>query len=173
MIIFNLATDENDPLLAFTNDWIKAFHEIENVTEVFSTHVGEHSLPKTIKVYEIGGGSLFRKVFAILKLLFHGVRIISTTKNTLIFHHMSTYTAMILGPLFRIRGFKQGLWYSHNRDSFILRAGSLAVNDIFTPTKDSFPFSSRKLHSVGHGIDIKKFDIQMNENVERFGIVSV
>jgi len=173
MIIFNLATDENDPLLAFTNDWIKAFHEIANVTEVISTHVGSHSLPKSIKVYEIGGGSLFQKIIAIFKLLYHGVRIISTTKNTLIFHHMSTYSAMILGPLFRIRGLKQGLWYSHNRDSFILRAGSWAVNDIFTPTKDSFPFKSRKLHSVGHGISVKKFDQQLNENVERFGIVSV
>ena len=173
MIIFNLATDENDPILAFTIDWVNAFHEVANVTEVISTHVGSYSLPESIRVYEIGGGSPFRKAIAILKLLYHGVRIIGTTKNTLILHHMSTYSAMILGPLFRIRGFKQGLWYSHNRDSLILRAGSLAVNNIFTPTKDSFPYSSRKLHSVGHGISLKKFDLQINENVERFGIVSV
>jgi glycosyltransferase involved in cell wall biosynthesis len=173
MIIFNLATDENDPILAFTIDWINAFHEAANVTEVISTHVGSYSLPESIRVYEIGGGSPFRKAIAILKLLYHGVRIIGTTKNTLILHHMSTYTAMILGPLFRIRGFKQGLWYSHNRDSFILRAGSLAVNDIFTPTKDSFPFSSRKLHAVGHGISLKKFDLQSTDNAQRSGIVSV
>jgi glycosyltransferase involved in cell wall biosynthesis len=86
---------------------------------------------------------------------------------------MSTYTAMILGPLFRFRGFQQGLWYSHNRDSFILRAGSLAVNDIFTPTRDSFPFKSKKIHSVGHGIDVNKFNLHINESVKRFGIVSV
>jgi glycosyltransferase involved in cell wall biosynthesis len=173
MIIFNLATDENDPLLAFTSDWIKAFHEIENVTEVISTHVGSHSLPKSIRVHELGGGSPFRKIIAIVKLLYHGVRIISTTKNTVVFHHMSTYSAMILGPLFRFRRFQQGLWYSHNRDSFILRAGSLCVNDIFTPTRDSFPFKSKKLHSVGHGIEVNKFNLQMNENARRFGIVSV
>lgn len=173
MIIFNLATDENDPLLAFTSDWIKAFHEIENVTEVISTHVGSHTLPKSIRVHELGGGSPFRKIIAIVKLLYHGVRIISTTKNTIIFHHMSTYSAMILGPLFRFRRFKQGLWYSHNRDSLILRAGSLAVNEIFTPTRDSFPFQSKKLHPVGHGIDVDKFNLDMSENVRRLGIVSV
>lgn len=173
MIIFNLATDENDPLLAFTIDWIKAFHEIENVTEVISTHVGSHSLPQSIKVHELGGGSPLRKVIAILKLVCHGVRIVITTKNTVIFHHMSTYSAMIIGPLFRMRGFEQGLWYSHNRDSLILRAGSLAVNDIFTPTEDSFPFKSRKIHSVGHGIDVNKFNLHVKENVKRFGIVSV
>lgn len=173
MIIFNLATDENDPLLAFTSDWIKAFHEIENVTEVISTHVGSHSLPKSIRVHELGGGSPLRKIIAILKLLYHGIRITSTTNNTVIFHHMSTYSAMILGPLFRFRGFQQGLWYSHNRDSFILRGGSFFVNDIFTPTRDSFPFKSKKLHSVGHGIDVSKFNLHMNENARRFGIVSV
>lgn len=173
MIIFNLATDENDPLLAFTTDWIIAFHEIANVTEVISTHVGSFSLPTSIKVQKIGGGSVFRKAIAIVKLLYHGVRIVTTNKNTIIFHHMSTYSAVILGPLFRAKGFKQGLWYSHNRDSLILRAGSLSMNDIFTPTRDSFPFESKKLHSVGHGINIKKFNHLLADNEDRSGIVSL
>jgi hypothetical protein len=173
MIIFNLATDENDPLLAFTIDWIIAFHEIANVTEVISTHVGSFSLPKSIKVHRIGGGNFFRKAMAIVSLLYHGVRIVTTTKNTIIFHHMSTYSAVILGPLFRVRGFKQGLWYSHNRDSLILRAASLTMNDIFTPTKDSFPFESKKLHSVGHGINIQKFNYLHADNEYRSGIVSL
>ncbi len=173
MIVFNLATDDDNPLLAFTNDWVKVFSEATNVTDVFSTHVGTHTLPEHIKVHEIGGGTAFKKVWAILKLLYHGMRIITTTKNTLIFHHMSTYSAVILGPFFRMRGFKQGLWYSHSRDSLILRVASLAVNDIFTPTVDSFPIKSRKLHSVGHGISISKFKQQKVYNSSRFGIVSL
>jgi len=173
MVIFNLATDENDPLLAFTSDWINAFSELVNVTEVVSTHVGNHSLPETIKVYEIGGGTIFRKSLAILKLIYHGMRIIANNRNTLIFHHMSTYSAFILGPLFRLRGFKQGLWYSHNRDSIILRVGSIVVNHIFSPTLDSFPFKSKKLHPVGHGISLKRFDHPEYENPNRNGIVSI
>ena len=173
MIIFNLATDENDPLLAFTTDWIIAFHEIASVTEVISTHVGSYSLPESIKVYKIGGGNVFRKTIAVVKLVYHGVRIVTTNKNMIVFHHMSTYSAAILGPLFRAKGFKQGLWYSHNRNSLILRAGSLAMNDIFTPTKDSFPFESKKLHLVGHGIDIKKFSHLLADNEDRSGIVSL
>lgn len=173
VIVFNLATDDNNPLLAFTIDWVKAFGEISNVTEVFSTHVGTHTLPGNIKVHEIGGGTALLKTLAILKLLCHGMRIITTTRNTVIFHHMSTYTAVILGPLFKARGFKQGLWYSHNRDSIILRVGSLMVSDIFTPTADSFPFKSKKLHSVGHGINVRKFKYQMDYKLKRSGIVSL
>ena len=173
MIVFNLATDDDDPLLAFTSDWVKAFDEITSVTEVFSTHVGTNSLPKSIKVHEIGGGTAFRKGLAIFKLFYHGLRIITTTRNTVIFHHMSTYTAVILGPLFKVRGFKQGLWYSHNRDSVILRVGSLMVNEIFTPTADSFPFKSNKLHSVGHGIRVSKFKYPEDHNLNKTGIVSL
>jgi glycosyltransferase involved in cell wall biosynthesis len=51
--------------------------------------------------------------------------------------------------------------------------GSITVDEIFTPTKDSFPFKSRKLSSVGHGIDTKKFSQVIDERVERSGIVSL
>ena len=173
LVIFNLATDEHNPLLAFASDWVGTFSELVKDTEVVSTHVGSHSLPETIKVYEIGGGDIFRRGLAIFKLIYHGIRIIANGKETIIFHHMSTYSAFILGPLFRLRGFKQGLWYSHNRNSLILRFGSAVVNDIFSPTLDSFPFKSEKLHPVGHGISVSKFDHPEYENLNRTGIVSL
>ena len=68
LYIFNLATDLDDPLLAFTHDWINAsLSEAKNV-QVVSTHVGRIDLPPEVHVREIGGGDLRKRVVGIIRL---------------------------------------------------------------------------------------------------------
>ena len=173
VVIYNLITDENDPVTAFALDWIRAFAETSDQVVVFSTHVGRYSLPSNVKVYEVGGGSPKKRLIAVFKLLSSLFLVLKIRGNRIILHHMSEKTACILGPFYRCLAINQGLWYSHNRNSIILKCASLFVNFIFTPTSNSFPIKISKINAIGHGISLSRFEGYVKTTQPRKGIVSI
>lgn len=173
VVIYNLITDENDSVTAFAIDWIKAFAEISNAVVVFSTHVGKFEVPSNVTVIELGGGSIKKRLSGILKLYRSVIYIWNIRGKKFVFHHMSEKTAFLVGPILRILGIKQGLWYSHNRKSNILRSAVKFVNYVFSPTTNSFPIKTLKIRPVGHGINMSRFQRENNSVLKRTGIVSL
>lgn len=173
VIIYNLITDENDPVTAFAVDWIRAFAEISDEVVVFSTHVGTYNAPGNVTVIELGGGTAKKRLFGLLKLYRSAIYVSNIRGRKIVFHHMSEKTAFLVGPILRILGIKQGLWYSHNRKSNVLILASKFVNYIFSPTTNSFPIKSSKIRPVGHGINMSRFQKIGNSTVNRKGIVSL
>ena len=157
LYIFNLSTDDEDPLLAFNQEWVRSFHAFCDKVTVISTHVGIHSLPSDIEVVEIGGGSLSKRVRGFSRLFRVGWRIVGNRKNAIVFHHMSPRTALILGPFLKFSKVKQGLWYSHSNASIELQVASYFVNRLFSSSPHSLPIISEKARFVGHGINISRF----------------
>lgn len=159
LYIFNLSTDIDNPLLAFTQDWVEAFENVIRDITVISTWVGKHSLPETIQVVQLGGGNFLVRGKSLLRLFRVACTVIKNRKNALVFHHMSTRTAAILGPIFSLFRIKQGLWYSHSNRSVELRFAAKFMNRIFSSTPESLPIYSEKARFVGHGINLNKFPI--------------
>jgi glycosyltransferase involved in cell wall biosynthesis len=157
LYIFNLSTDEDNSLLSFTQDWVLAFKDIVTDVSVISTWVGSHSLPSEIKVTQIGGGNLIRRGMALIRLTKVGFTIVRNRREAIVFHHMSTKTAALLGPLFWISGVKQGLWYSHSHVTRELLFAERYMNKIYSSTLESLPISSTKARFTGHGINVSKF----------------
>ena len=157
LYIFNLSTDSNNSVLAFTEDWVKALQEIINNVTVVSTWVGRHSLPENIQVMELGGGSFISRGKSLFRLSVIAIVIIRNRRRSLVFHHMSTRTAAILGPVFKLFQIKQGLWYSHSKKSTDLIISSKFMNRIFSSTSCSLPIRSKKARYVGHGIKLSRF----------------
>jgi glycosyltransferase involved in cell wall biosynthesis len=172
LFIFNLSTDEDDSLLAFTQEWVFAFRSFCEDITVISTHVGSHSLPKEIEVIEIGGGNFFLRIRGLIRLLKIGFKIISEWKTAIIFHHMSTRTAVILGPLFKLARIKQGLWYSHSNPTKELRFAAHVVDKVFSSSANSLPIRSAKARFVGHGINTTKFK-SISENERKQAVLSL
>jgi hypothetical protein len=174
LFIFNLETNLDNPLLAFTHDWITSFSKKVEYIHVFSTHVGRFDLPNNVDVNELGGGSLLKKIQAIFRLGKASLAILNLRRESIVFHHMSTKTGVFPGIFIRILGVPQGLWYSHSAHPFSLHLASKIVNVIITSTSGAFPFKSSKVSYVGHGLEmssaLKVFD-QMSPN--RVGIVSL
>jgi hypothetical protein len=110
-----------------------------------------------VKVVEIGGGSVLKKIIGLLRLIRQIPLIFEERKNLVVFHHMSPRTVLILGPVFRSLGIPQGLWYSHSHKSLELVISSRIVNKLFSSTKQAIPLESKKSEFVGHGIPVKKF----------------
>ena len=173
IIIYNLITDEDDSITAFAVDWLKAFADISNELIVFSTHVGRYRLPSNVKVYELGGGSPKKRLVGLFRLLRSAFSVFNIKGKKIVFHHMSERTACVVGPIYRILGIKQGLWYSHNRKSRVLILATKFVNCVFTPTANSFPIKSPKTRAVGHGISMSKFQEHREPAQDRNGILSL
>lgn len=166
LFVFNLSTDDKNQILKFNQDWVRAFYELVDEITVVSTHVGPNSLPSAIKVIEIGGGDLRARLISFLRLVKIGLQIGKNRKKIAVFHHMSPRTAVILGPIMRLKSIPQGLWYSHSKASWGLRIASISVNKIFSTSPNSLPIKSNKAEFVGHGINTKKFSqpLKLNRN---------
>ena len=157
LYVFNLSTDSSNGLLAFTQDWVKAFSQTMEHVTVISTWVGKNELPNTISVTQVGGGDLIHRFKGIVILMIEAIKIVKNRKNAIVFHHMSPRTAVILGPIFRLFRIKQGLWYSHSNRTLELLIAEKFTNRIFSSTPEALPLKSNKARFTGHGILVEKF----------------
>ena len=154
LILFNLSLDLNNPILSFTHDWVIEFSKHFEQVIVFSTHTGQFSLPKNVSVLEIGGGSFFKRLRALMILL-KAVAIAMKIKKCVVFHHMSTKTLVFPGLIFKLMRIRQGAWYSHSHADLYLRISSKFSYKYFTASESSFPLDScfSRVTVIGHGID--------------------
>ena len=159
LVIFNLQTDANSSVLAASIDWIEEFRNHFSVTDVVSTHVGKTTEVKNVRLLEIGGGSQWARIVAVLILTRFALYLIPRRKNCLIFHHMSPRTAVFPGILFKAFRIPQGLWYSHSSKPYSLMISARIVDFIFSSEKNSLPVQSSNAHYVGHGISLKRFGV--------------
>jgi glycosyltransferase involved in cell wall biosynthesis len=173
LVIHNLITDEDDPVTAFAVDWIKAFSKIATSVLVFSTHVGRFDFPPNVRVVELGGGSFRKKLLGLLRLIKGAFTVLRIPGKKIVFHHMSEKTACLIGPLYRAARLRQGLWYSHNRQSRTLHGAIRFVDYVFSPTLNSFPVQTKKLHAVGHGIDMSRFQDPNLIERKKSGVLSL
>ena len=71
--------------------------------------------------------------------------------------HMVPLYVVVAAPLVRPRGVPLMLWYTHWKSHLVLRAATLLSTDVVSVDERSFPLRSRKLHGIGHGIDLSEF----------------
>lgn len=155
--IFNLELDLESTVLAAGHDWVREFANHADQTNVISTHIGKVDLPGNVSFFELGGGNLLARVLAIMRLVRLLPRLWMSRHESVVFHHMSPKTALILGLPIRIMGIPQGLWYSHSKDSLQFRLSKILVNYIFTSIKGAAPGFGKKYRFVGHGISQNRF----------------
>ena len=115
LIIYNLETDLDSQVLAAAHDWVEAFAAQVDKVFVYSTHVGRTNLPANVVVKELGGGSFLKRLVGLFRLYKSFAIALKHQSSVCMFHHMSPRTLLFVGPLYKIAGIKQGLWYSHSK----------------------------------------------------------
>lgn len=169
--IYNLSTDVENSVLAFTQDWINAFALKVGRVDVYSTHVGKFNTLENVQVRETGGGNALLRACALFRLLFSSFRVLRNRKNSYVFHHMSVRTAIFPGVIYKIARVPQVLWYSHSVVTPELRIATRVVDKVVTSVENAFPIPSSKVVHVGHGL---KFNDSLGNYFEtrtRSGIV--
>ncbi len=174
LIIYNLETDLDSQVLAAAHDWVEAFAAQVDKVFVYSTHVGRTNLPVNVVVKELGGGSFLRRLVGLFRLYKSFAISLKHRSSVCVFHHMSPRTLLIVGPLFKIAGIKQGLWYSHSKKSLSLKYSQGFADRIFTSTPSAIPIVNSRVRYVGHGIKSKLLLVAVESpTVKREGILAL
>lgn len=160
LLLFNLCTDSDDPILGFTTGWIReiAKHCVE--VEIISMKRGRVDLPSNVTVHSLGkelGYSEPRRAFRFESLL---ARILHEKPIDGCFVHMAHVLALLGAPLLLVRRIPTALWYAHSASGLTLRMAEKIATTVATPTLSSFPFKSSKTVATGHGIDTSRFVIR-------------
>lgn len=157
LLLFNLATDDDDPLLGFTSGWINALAKHCSSIDVVTMTAGRVNVAGNVRVFSIGkekGYTESRRAVEFYRILGRRLREKPVDAG---FFHMTPLFAVMAAPILKPRGVKLVLWYAHKAISLTLRAAESLADQVVTPTRESFPFPSHKLTVVGHGVDTTLF----------------
>jgi glycosyltransferase involved in cell wall biosynthesis len=120
--------------------------------------VGRTNFPINVETKELGGGTSINKAIALLRISKIGLWILREKKNVEIYHHMSTRTLFLLGPICNLLRIPTLLWYSHSVADPYLKFGYRFAHMCLSSTENSFPLSIKNFRAVGHGIALEKFE---------------
>ena len=68
--------------------------------------------------------------------------------------HMCPIYAVLAAPLARPTGVKVLLWFNHWRRSRLLSTATAMSSAVLSVEARTFPFATRKLRAIGHGVDV-------------------
>ena len=153
LLLFNLMTDERDPVLGFACGWIRRLAAQCETVDVVTMYRGAYDLPANVRVFSAGrerGLSKAARVANFYRLLW---RLLTTRRYDACFAHMMPLFAGLAGPLLSTRGIRTLLWYTHRQRSAQLRLGLAMSWRVVSADASSFPYRTDKLRVIGHGID--------------------
>ncbi len=155
LLLFNLATDADDPILGFTTQWINRLAACYDRIDVITMRAGRLAVAPNVRVYSVGkerGYGEARRAIEFYRLLVARLR---ERRYAACFAHMMPLFAVMGAPL--LRGVPITLWYTHRQAHRTLQLATAVSRRIVTAAPDSFPLQTVKLRVVGHGIDTEFF----------------
>ena len=157
LLLFNLATDADDPILGFTTQWINHLAAHFERVDVITMRAGRLEVAPNARVFSVGkerGYGEARRALEFYKLL---GGLLARERYAACFAHMMPLFAVMGAPLLIPARVPITLWYTHRQDHRTLRLAEAVSRRVVTAAHDSFPFSSPKLRVLGHGIDTDLF----------------
>jgi glycosyltransferase involved in cell wall biosynthesis len=137
--------DLDDPVLGATVPKLRALAERVDRLVVLTLSAGRHDLPENVRLHVLPPGKAAR-----------GLRFgatLAVERPDAVLAHMAPIYAVLAAP-FRA---PVALWFTHPRDSRLLRLATRVSRVVLTVDDRSFPFESRKVRAIGHGIDVDRF----------------
>lgn len=173
LLLFNLATDENDPYLGFCCRWITEIAAHCESVHIITMRAGEFNLPPNVHVYSAGlehGYSRPRRILNFYRLL---LRLVRENAFDGCFAHMMPLFVALAGPILKLKGVPILLWYAHRSVTWTLRLAHLFSDQVITSAAGAFRLSGEKLKVVGQGIDVIRFSPVESNGAEKNSIVVV
>lgn len=158
LLVVTQKVDAADANLGFFVRWIEKLSERAEITVIAnevrpdaqryvpSSQIHLHSLGKE------GGVSRFSRLLQYRQLLRAEL-----PHADGVFFHMCPEYVLAAGLLPKKYAKRTLLWYMHKEVSLRLRVASWLVDKIFTASKESCRIRSKKVETVGHGIDVEFF----------------
>jgi glycosyltransferase involved in cell wall biosynthesis len=151
VLMMTQALDPRDPLLAFTTGWASAIASRIDHLHVVCLRATEQPSVANVTTHAIGArdeAGRLRRLAAFERAVWTALADVDV-----VFGHMVPEYICWSAPAAVFRRRPAILWYAHRQDSLQLRVATALSRFVATAAPSSFPFSSRKVQVVGHGID--------------------
>ena len=157
LLMFNLATDADDPILGFTTRWIQALAKRVEFVHVITMRAGRVDVPENVRVYSVGkekGYSEPRRALEFYRWLFHVLR---NGRIDACFSHMIPIFTVLAAPILKAKGIPIVTWYAHPSLTWTLKLAHHLSDRMVTSLETAYPYRRDKLVVVGQGIDTDLF----------------
>jgi glycosyltransferase involved in cell wall biosynthesis len=157
LLLFNLATDADDPVLGFTTRWIGALAKRVEIIHVITMRTGRFEVPDNVRVYSVGkekGYSKPRRLVEFNKIL---TRLLREDRIDVCFSHMMPLFTVLAAPLLKWRHVPIVTWYAHPHLTWMLRLAHSFSTHMVTSLATAYPYKTDKLIVTGQGIDTELF----------------
>jgi len=153
LLIITQIVDSEDPILGFFTRWIDELARRTDKVIVICLKRGLYDVPKNVRVYSLGKeqGNASRVTYAgrFLRYIWKLRHEYDT-----VFVHMNPEYLVLGGWLWRLRGIRSTLWYTHKNVDLKLRMGTFFANVVCTASAESFRLPTKKVRVMGHGIGL-------------------
>jgi glycosyltransferase involved in cell wall biosynthesis len=156
IVFITQVVDPADPNLGATRAKIAALARRVDEVVVLCDHGVEGALPSNCRLREFGAPTRLRRAVRYVSALSDELR----ERPLAVICHMVPLYTLLAAPLVRPRRVPLMLWYTHWKAHSVLRTAMLVCTHLLSLDVRSFPLRSRKLHAIGHGIDVDEFPCQ-------------
>lgn len=151
LLLFNLATDADDPLLGFTTSWINRLATHYDYVDVVTMRTGRLAVAPNVRIYSVGKERGYSEPHRAIEFYRTLSCLLRERTYDACFAHMMPLFAVMGAPL--LRSIPITLWYTHRQAHRTLKLATAVSRRVVTASPDSFPLRTKKLRVIGHGID--------------------
>jgi len=157
LLLFNLRTDLDDPILGFTSGWITALLAHYDAIDVITMHRGRTAFDERVRVFSLGRERRWPAPLRLLAFYGHLLRLLLSRRYQAAFSHMAPLLSILAAPLLSLFELRLVTWYTHRqRHRQIIWAARLSWR-VVSAVESSFPIPTPKLRALGHGIPTNFF----------------
>lgn len=157
LLLFNLATDLDHPILGFTTHWIRELASRVRHIDVITMRAGRVEVPDNVCVHSVGaerGYSEPRRVVEFYRLL---MGILGRGRIDGCFAHMMPEFAVLAGPILRAKRIPLVTWYAHPQLHWRVKLAHVFSHQMVASLPNAYPWKKDKLTVIGQGIDTTLF----------------
>jgi glycosyltransferase involved in cell wall biosynthesis len=153
VVFITQVVDPNDPNLGATCAKIAALARRVDEVVVIADHGLEGVLPENCRIRFFGAPTRLGRAIRYVGALNAELR----EPPVAVIGHMVPLYVVVAAPFVRPRRVPLMLWYTHWKAHLLLRLAGLVCTQLLSVDVSSYPLPSRRLHGIGHGIDLDEF----------------
>jgi glycosyltransferase involved in cell wall biosynthesis len=153
LLLFNLATDVDDPILGFTTRWIHALARRVEGIHVITMQTGRVEVPENVRVYSVGKEKGYSEPHRAALFYRHLLRIPREERIDVCFSHMMPVFTILAAPVLKRKGIPIITWYAHRQVTWILKLAHHLSDRMVSIDESSYRYRHDKFEPLGHGID--------------------
>ncbi|RLC81457.1 MAG: hypothetical protein DRI61_03900 [Chloroflexi bacterium] len=157
LLMFNLATDADDPILGFTTRWIAALAEQVEFIYVITMRAGRIDAPSNVRVLSVGKEKGYSEPRRALEFYRHLLGVLRFNCIDACFSHMIPVFTIMAAPILKAKGIPIVTWYGHPSLNWKLKVAHHLSDRMVTSVETAYPYRRDKLVVIGQGIDTELF----------------